>query len=118
MLRFRTHKFLLGAFVSSATVASFAVRAPHIGQAAANVKRGNKTTKTPTAESVILVFDVALMRVCSRLTPQAQRPGARDATIATATLPPGSLQRMVRPRHLDARFKTLHPSAVSDTSKC
>src|ERR1041384_100302 len=31
-----------------------------------------------------------------RLTPQAQRPGARDATIVTATLPPGSLQRMVR----------------------
>jgi hypothetical protein len=35
-------------------------------------------------------------RVLSRLTTQAQRPGARDATIATATLPPGSLQRMVR----------------------
>ena len=34
----------------------------------------------------------------SRRTPQAQRPGARDATIATATLPPGSLQRMVRRR--------------------
>jgi hypothetical protein len=31
-----------------------------------------------------------------RLTTQAQRPGARDATMATATLPPGSLQRMVR----------------------
>src|ERR1043166_2980083 len=28
-------------------------------------------------------------------TTQAQRPGARDATFATATLPPGSLQRMV-----------------------
>src|SRR6185369_17848040 len=34
--------------------------------------------------------------VCCRLTTQAQRPGARDATIATTTLPPGSLQRMVR----------------------
>src|SRR5262245_61634603 len=33
-----------------------------------------------------------------RLTTQAQRPGARDTTIATATLSPGSLQRMVR-RH-------------------
>src|SRR6266496_4602899 len=32
------------------------------------------------------------------LTIQAQRPGARDAMIATMTLPPGSLQRMVRPR--------------------
>jgi hypothetical protein len=31
------------------------------------------------------------------LTTQAQRPGAREATIATATLPRGSLQRMVRP---------------------
>ena len=31
-----------------------------------------------------------------RLTTQAQRPGAPDATIATTTLPPGSLQRMVR----------------------
>jgi hypothetical protein len=30
------------------------------------------------------------------LTTKAQRPGAREATIATATLPPGSLQRMVR----------------------
>ena len=37
------------------------------------------------------------MSQCS-LTTQAQRPGARDARIATATLPPGSLQRMVRPR--------------------
>ena len=35
--------------------------------------------------------------VCSGLTTQAQRPGARDATMATTTLPPGSLQRMVRP---------------------
>ena len=34
----------------------------------------------------------------SHLTTQAQRPGTRDATIATATPPPGSLQRMVRPR--------------------
>jgi hypothetical protein len=28
-------------------------------------------------------------KVCSDLTTQAQRPGARDATMATATLPPG-----------------------------
>ena len=34
------------------------------------------------------------------LTTQAQRPGAREATIVTATLPPGSLQQIVRPhRH-------------------
>ena len=31
---------------------------------------------------------------------ELKRPGARDATTATATLPPGSLQRMVRPRCL------------------
>jgi hypothetical protein len=30
-----------------------------------------------------------------RLTTQAQRPGTRDAMIATATLKPGSLQRML-----------------------
>ena len=36
--------------------------------------------------------------VSSRVRTQAQRPGARDATLATATLPPGSPQRMVR-RH-------------------
>src|SRR5207245_7601586 len=32
------------------------------------------------------------------LTTQAQRPGARDARIATTALSPDSLQRMVRPR--------------------
>jgi hypothetical protein len=32
-------------------------------------------------------------------TTQAQRPGTRDATMATTTFPPGSLQRMVRRRH-------------------
>ena len=31
-------------------------------------------------------------------TTQAQRPGARDAWIATTALRPGSLERMVRPR--------------------
>jgi hypothetical protein len=34
-----------------------------------------------------------------RLTTQAQRPGTRDATIANRGVMPGSLQRMVRPRH-------------------
>ena len=34
-----------------------------------------------------------------RPTTQAQRPGARDATIANRDAMPGSLQRMVRPRH-------------------
>jgi hypothetical protein len=44
------------------------------------------------------------------LTTQAQRPGARDATIATATLPPGSLQRMVRPRR---HHQNLHQGLLS-----
>jgi hypothetical protein len=38
------------------------------------------------------------LMACEAALTQAQRPGARDATIATATLSPGSLQRMVRPR--------------------
>jgi len=46
-------------------------------------------------------FDVSHVVVrSSGLTTQAQRPGPRDATIATAMLPPGSLQRMVRPTSL------------------
>jgi hypothetical protein len=36
-----------------------------------------------------------LLERVKRPTTQAQRPGPRDATIATATLRPGSLQRMV-----------------------
>jgi hypothetical protein len=49
------------------------------------------------------------------LTTQAQRPGAWDATIATATLSPGSLQRMVRRRshfYLSFQIPTL-PSFAS-----
>src|SRR5215472_10679401 len=41
--------------------------------------------------------DSCFSRHTSRPTTQAQRPGARDATIATARPPPGSLQRMVSP---------------------
>src|ERR1041385_4513424 len=33
--------------------------------------------------------------VILQLTTQAQRPAARDASMATATLPPGSLQRLL-----------------------
>src|ERR1041385_6379270 len=48
------------------------------------------------------------MLMCvSGLTTKAQRPGTRDATIATATPPPGSLQRMVRP----LGFATCHKRA-------
>src|ERR1051325_115721 len=46
------------------------------------------------SRAVIVMVSTALIR---RLTTQAQRPGAREAMIATATPPPGSLQRMVRP---------------------
>ena len=38
------------------------------------------------------------LRVWCGLTTQAQRPGARDATIANRDAMPGSLQRMVSPR--------------------
>src|ERR1043166_55508 len=55
---------------------------------------GSKKTTPPTSHLVLEDF----IRDC-RLTTQAQRPGAREATIVTATLPPGSLQRLVRPRH-------------------
>ena len=40
---------------------------------------------------------LACLPSITSLTTQAQRPGARDATIATASLMPGSLQRTVRP---------------------
>ena len=55
-----------------------------------------------------LAFGALVHSVRVGLTTQAQRPGARDATIATATPPPGSLQRMVRPRahHLNSYFAT------------
>jgi hypothetical protein len=55
------------------------------------------------------------IKVSCCLTTQAQRPGARDATIATATPPPGSLQRMVRCHRL-ATFWML-PSARSTISE-
>ena len=50
--------------------------------------------------------------VRSGLTTQAQRPGARDVWTATATLPPGSLQRMVRPqsRHVSIGHSDLNDS--------
>src|ERR1041384_2253442 len=49
-----------------------------------------------------------IVQVRSRLTTQAQRPGAGEATIATAALPPGSLQRMVRPRRHHKLYQNFH----------
>src|SRR5689334_19694972 len=46
--------------------------------------------------------------VCSGLTTQAQRPGPRDAMIATVTRWPGSLQRMVRRRDLSVSHKEIN----------
>jgi len=43
-----------------------------------------------------------------RLTTQAQRPGAWNATIATATLTPLSLQHMVRRIHASTLWSSLH----------
>src|SRR5258706_1987513 len=59
------------------------------------------TNTAPAAVSLSLRLDGAV--ACGigggePLGSGTQRPGARDATMATATLPPGSLQRMVRPR--------------------
>jgi len=56
-----------------------------------------------TADSDMIAKPWITRCVLMRLTTQAQRPGPRDATIATATLPPGSLQRMVRPRYSHAQ---------------
>jgi hypothetical protein len=52
----------------------------------------------------------------SRLTPQAQRPGTRDATIANRDAMPGSLQRMVRPRH--RHHQNLHQGLRLDATCC
>jgi len=51
------------------------------------------------------------------LTTQAQRPGARDATLATATFPPGSLQRMVRRIHWMKRPGNGSPTGTIPASK-
>ena len=56
----------------------------------------NKTKRPNHGVHRYFGFAVHVRRAPSGLTTQAQRPGARDATMATATLPPGSLQRMVR----------------------
>src|SRR5262245_20825151 len=55
----------------------------------------------------------------SGLTTQAQRPGAREATIATATPPPGSLQRMVRRRGHVQLFPEYHEGrSASEPKNC
>ena len=59
----------------------------------------------------------AMIGLRVRLTTQAQRPGARDATMATATLPPGSLQRMVRPRFAHWSSKSSR-SMIALSRKC
>jgi len=46
---------------------------------------------------------------------EAQRPGARDATIATATLSPGSLERMVELSRFAAGVALTRGAAVSAT---
>jgi len=53
--------------------------------------------KIPDSIDDLRLFDWLSSSAGEDLTTQAQRPGARDATMATTTLPPGSLQRMVRP---------------------
>ncbi len=58
------------------------------------LKRSSASTECKAASrTIVIANDVRI-----DLTTQAQRPGARDARIATTTLMPGSLQRMVRRR--------------------
>src|SRR5205807_213263 len=57
----------------------------------------SKPARVPITRRTILAT-VSFIARYGGLTNQAQRPGAREATFATATLPPGSLQRMVRRR--------------------
>ncbi len=52
----------------------------------------------------------------SGLTTQAQRPGAREAWIATATLSPGSLQRIDTPIKALVGFAIIRARAGSATS--
>ena len=67
----------------------------------AAAKAGSKTTEKSTAWKPIARMPEMTARVFmdlgTPLTTQAQRPGPRDATIATATLMPGPLQRLVSP---------------------
>ena len=51
------------------------------------------------------------------LTTQAQRPGPRGRSIATATPPPGSLQRMVRPRRSHTQKSLCQNPLCSDQVK-
>src|SRR5436190_5053784 len=51
------------------------------------------------------------------LTTQAQRPGARDAWIANPDAPPGSLQRMVRPRRSHTQKSLCQNPLCSDQVK-
>ena len=74
-------------------------------QTGSDVKVRRKPKARPPRTSVLTMNAIRNARLACfssgfmfGLTTQAQRPGARDAWIATATLSLGSLQRMVRPR--------------------
>jgi hypothetical protein len=58
------------------------------------------------------------MRRSVRPTTQAQRPGPRDATIATGARWPGSLQRMVRPLTLKLENHKLFHCQMLPISAC
>jgi hypothetical protein len=66
---------------------------------------------------VLLIVQTPVLRFRFGLTTQAQRLGAREATMATATLPPGSLQRMVRPRSRENHRSTSMPTRRLLSSK-
>jgi hypothetical protein len=74
----------------------------------------------PTGAACLLVV---LRCAWNGLTTQAQRPGPRDAWIATGARWPGSLQRMVRPRRchtqkLRAVWQRNHGKGIEDSKAC
>jgi hypothetical protein len=54
-------------------------------------------------------------RIGCGLTIRAQRPGARDATIANHDAMPGSLQRIVRPL---VKILAVHEQSLVPSEKC
>src|SRR5687768_17343932 len=70
--------------------------ASDVAQLVSNMATARMLENASLANVFFIENWTAKIPVCSRrLTTQAQRPGPRDALIATATPQPGSLQRMV-----------------------
>src|ERR1051325_1978152 len=63
---------------------------------AASVNR--EQSNNEIVRTLVFIMYVFWLKACLRNAAKAQRPGPRDTRIASATLTPGSLQRMIRPR--------------------